>query len=155
MKVTRNTNSDKISVGALIAICLSFCTLLAVYISFVIIAAINSFASKDPKTCYYVEGLERPALTSDEAALMAMNHDPPLTIAGGAPTEYHSIFVRWFLWMFILLLAFPIVTIVSLLLVGKKVISQRIGKIFSVIFDYTYTIALTMWSGIGLHWRLG
>ena len=64
----------------------------------VIYLAIYAYSNPDPPHCYYIAGLDTPAITKSTALILAREEEIP--VRDGYPVDIAHLFRAWFIWGF-------------------------------------------------------
>ena len=133
---------SKFGMCCCISVCAVFCSCCGFYIAILVMLGMHGFGSTDPAHCYYIEGIERPALSAGEVITAAKVKG--VDVPPGQPLDYHVIFTQWCVWAFWLLILPIFVSILGSVfsyfeLVEKKT-EKMIGKIVSLCVCLTQLI---------------
>lgn len=68
------------------------------YAILVVYLAIYGFSNPDPRHCYFIKGLDTPALSKSTVLILA--RDREITVPEGYPLDISHLFRAWFVWGF-------------------------------------------------------
>ena len=124
-----------------------------VYLIFFIYLGVYGFANPDPAHAYFIDGVNKPALTREAAISLAAENN--VTVRTGYPVDMGHMFRTWFLWGFwasAFTIAFYVAAILSYIF-GKEGKSFSLIKIIGGIIYAVTCCNTAAWFLLGFFWR--
>ena len=122
------------------------------YTTFLIAMGIYAYGNPDPRHCYYIYGLDTPALSTQAAKILAQ--DRGILVKDGYPIDVAHLFRSWFLWGFWGSIFQVIIFAVFIPL--AFVIKQPNVFLYNVLFASFECISVCnglVWFVLGFFWR--
>jgi len=139
---------NKFGVCCCISICAIGCGCCAFYIAVLVMLGMHGFSSTDPAHCYYIEGIERPAISESEITLAAKTKG--VDIPPGQPLDFHLLFVWWCVKAFWLLLLPVILAIIASIFSYFELLEKKTERWIQRIASLVLGLVTLIWSIVGI-----